>query len=299
MKILIFGAGAIGSLFGARLSRYNNVTLLSRKKHAESINKNGLKISGKTEGVYHLKAIYNLRDFGDDPDLIILTVKAYDTENAVKEIVEKFGKHINLLSLQNGLDNLDKIKKYVDPEEILMGVTTEASIFVKPGEIIHTGIGKTVIGSIAENPMLNQIYKKFKEAGFETILSNDIMEEIWKKGIVNACINPLTATLEVKNGYLKNDVLFEIIKDVCKESLDVARANGIDLDFDEMLREVSQVIDSTSENISSMLQSIIRGRKTEIDSINGYISDLGKRFGIETRLNELLTKLVKIREEFR
>ena len=299
MRILVFGAGAIGSLFGAKLSKYNDVTLLGREEHIQKIRERGLIIRGKTRAIFYLNAISRLEDYKTEPDIVIITVKSYDTDTALKNIVDYLGKGIYVMSLQNGLDNMEKMKKFFDKEKIIVGLTTEASLFLKPGEIEHTGKGKTTIGSPKNTRFLEQLHQEFVKAGFETRISNNIERDVWRKAIVNACINPLTAIFGIKNGVLKNKVLSEIVRDICRESIEVARGVGIEIDYEDMLGEIWEVIDLTSENLSSMLQSIIKGRKTEIDSINGYIYNLGKKVGVEAKINKLLTELVKIREEFK
>lgn len=298
MRILVFGAGAIGSLFSAKLSLYNDVTLLSRKEHAESIKKNGLILRGKTEGVYHVDAIHTLDHYTGKPDIIIITVKSYDTREAIQEVVNKFGREIRVMSLQNGLDNLEKIEEFIRRDRIFLGLTTEGCIFLKPGEVLHAGTGKTIVGSPEKNEFVHDVMHEFRRAGFDTEISQDIIRDMWKKAIVNACINPLTAIFEIKNGELKREILFDIVKDICMESVDVARASGLDIGFEEMIEGVRNVIESTSENLSSMLQSIRRKKKTEIDSINGYICKVGKKYGKDVKMNSLLTDLVKIREVF-
>ena len=298
MRILVFGAGAIGSLFGAKLSLYNDVTLLSRKEHVESIRKNGLILKGKTEGIYRVDAVYALDHYTGKPDVIIITVKSYDTRKAIQEVVNRFGREIRVMSLQNGLDNLEKMEEFISRERIFLGLTTEGCIFLKPGEVLHAGRGKTVVGSLEKNEFVHDIVHEFRRAGFDTDVSRDIIRDMWKKAVVNACINPLTAIFEIKNGELKKEILFDIVKEICMESVDVARAHGIYIEFEEMIEEVRNVIESTSENLSSMLQSIRRKKKTEIDSINGYICKVGKKYGKDVKMNSLLTDLVKIREVF-
>jgi 2-dehydropantoate 2-reductase len=135
MNILIFGAGAIGSLIGANLSKNNNVILIGRKSHISSIKKNKLIIKGKT----NLKVKINAKETVDDlkfkPDILILTVKSYDTEHAILQVKNIISENTIVLSLQNGLDNIDKIRKYISFEKIIVGVTTHGAFFSKPGII--------------------------------------------------------------------------------------------------------------------------------------------------------------------
>lgn len=294
MNIIIFGAGAIGSLFGGILAKNNNVVLIGRKNHVEQIRKKGLRIKGKTNLNVKVLAFEKVEDILFSPDLIIISVKSYDTENAVNEIKKIISKNTFVLSLQNGLDNIEKIEKIVDKKKLFVCITTHGSVFSKPGVIIHTGIGKTKIGSIEKNSSIEQkIVDLFNKSGIKTNVSNNIMYNIWAKGIVNSSINPLTCFFKCKNGYiLKNPILEKLMEQVCYESVGVANACGFNLIYEDTLNLTKEVISDTSENFSSMLQSIQKGSKTEIDSINGFIVKAGKQFGIDVTLNEVIVYVI-------
>ena len=293
MNIVVFGAGAIGSFFGGVLSQKNNVALVGRKKHVNAICENYLFIKGKTNLKANIKAVENAKDIDFTPDLLILTVKSYDTEKAIKEASKIIVKDTIIMSLQNGIDNIDKIKKHVDSGNIVVGITTNGCVFSEPGIIQHTGIGKTVLGNI-EGSQAERLVELFNASEIKTKLSNDILSEIWIKGIVNSSINPLTGFLNCKNGYLlENPLLENMVEQICTESTNAANANGLNLDIEDMIGETKEVIRDTSENYSSMLQSIKNKKKTEIDSINGKIIEIGKEKEIEVRLNELLVFLVR------
>ncbi|HEC94578.1 MAG TPA: 2-dehydropantoate 2-reductase [Thermoplasmatales archaeon] len=300
MKIVVVGAGAIGSLFGGLLTKNNEVVLLGRKTHVEQIKKHGLRITGKTDTVVHPEAVSNVDEVNEKPDLLMITVKSYDTKEAAEDARQVIGEETVVLSLQNGLDNISKIASVLGKDRVVAGTTTEASLFLEPGKIEHTGKGVTVIGeldgSITER--VKHIIKSFNDVGFNTIVTNDIMKELWKKAIINACINPLTAIFDVKNGQiLKHEMLHEIMKKVCHEGVKVAKSIGIKIEEDEMVEKTVTVIKDTAENYSSMVQSLRKKRRTEIDSINGYLVKMGRKHGVNTPVNELLIKMVKIREE--
>ncbi|MCJ7571635.1 MAG: 2-dehydropantoate 2-reductase [Candidatus Thermoplasmatota archaeon] len=294
MNIVIFGAGAIGSLFGGILAKNANVVLIGRKNHVEQIKKKGLRIKGKTNAVVDISAFECVEDVLFSPDLVIISVKSYDTENAVNEIKKILGKNTYVMSLQNGLDNIEKIKKVVDKKRLFVCITTHGSVFSKPGVIIHTGIGKTKIGSIEKNIFVeHKFVDLFNKSGIKTNVSNDIMYDIWAKGVVNSSINPLTCFFKCKNGYiLKNPILEKLMEQVCYESVSGAKACGFNLVYEDALDLTKEVIYDTSDNFSSMLQSIQNGCKTEIDSINGYIAKTGKKFGVDVSLNEILVYIV-------
>ena len=293
MNIIVFGAGAIGSFIGGMLSKQNNVILIGREKHVNAINRNGLKIKGKTNLTIKIQAETNIKNIHVEPDLLILTVKSYDTEKAIKQAKSIIKKNTIVLSIQNGMDNIDKIIKNIYSENIIAGVTTHGCIFLQPGIIKHSGIGKTILGDI-KGRSSKKIVEVFNKSGIKTKTSKDIIREIWVKAIVNSSINPLTAFFNCKNGYLlRNPILENIVEKICYESTNVANTLDLDLDYDDMILETKKVIKDTSENFSSMLQSIKMGKKTEIKSINGKIVEIGKKKKIDVYLNELLVFLVK------
>ena len=291
MNIVVLGAGAIGSLFGALLSKKNDVLLIGRKQHIRAINKNGLKLIGKTNITVKISATDSIEKVKSSPDLLILTVKACDTETAIKEAKSVINSSTLVLSLQNGLGNIDIIKKAVNSKQVIAGITTHGAVFSKPSVISHTGKGTTIVGELhgEKSERAITIATLFNEAGIEATVSNDIIKEIWTKAVVNSSINPLTTLFQCKNGYLlKNPLLKNIVKKVCNESTTVANSEGFHLQDDDMLQKTEKVIRDTFENYSSMLQSIQKGKKTEIESITGKLVDFGKQHNIKTTMNELL-----------
>ncbi len=291
MKIVVLGAGAIGSLFGGLLSKKNDVTLVSRKTHVQTIKKNGLKITGKTKLKVNIVALDSISKIGFSPDLLILTVKSYDTEAAIKEAKSIIANKTVVLFLQNGLDNIEKICKTVDERNVVAGITTHGVFFSKPGVVKHTGIGETILGELngKKTERIKQISDIFRSSGIETKISTDIFREIWIKAVVNSSINPLTTFFQCKNGYLlKNPILERIVEKICEESTRIANSAGIYISYDDTIKKTKEVVRITSENYSSMLQSIKKDGRTEIESINGKLVGLGKKNNVETLLNEAL-----------
>jgi 2-dehydropantoate 2-reductase len=296
MNIIIFGAGAIGSYFGSMLSKNNNVLLIGRKPHIKAIKKNGLKIEDKTNQKIKIEAETSIDDVNYSPDLVILTVKSYDTESAIKQVKKIIKKDTILLSLQNGLDNIEKIKKYISIGKIIAGITTHGVIFNKPGFINHTGYGETILGELngKKTKKITDIVSIFNKADIPTSLSNDIFKEIWIKGIINSSINPLTTFFNCKNGYLlKNPILEKLVEKVCIESTNIAILHGIDVEKSDMIKKTKDVIRKTSDNYSSMLQSFNKGKKTEIMSINGKLVDFGKKYKKDVTINTVLINSVE------
>ena len=209
MNIVVFGAGAIGSLFGGMLSKDNNVVLISRKYHVDAIKKKGLLIKGETNFKFNIPAENSVDNLDFDVDLLILTVKSYDTKKAIYQSKKIINPNTVVLSLQNGLDNIDKIKPSVNKNNIICGVTTNGVIFSRPGIIIHTGIGKTLIGEIDKkySKRIQKISNLFNDAGLKTDISRDIFYDIWIKAIINSSINPLTAFFGCRNGFLLKNLI--------------------------------------------------------------------------------------------
>lgn len=290
MKIVIFGAGALGSLIGGLLSVNNDVLFVGREKHIKAIEKEGLKIKGITEGVFHPKTRYD----GSKYDLAILTTKAYDTRTATRQIMKKFGK-TPILSLQNGLKNEEIIAEIVGKENTIGGITSHGVTFSKDGEIFHAGKGETVIGELdgKMSKRIKEICRIFNEAGIETRISRNIIKEIWKKTIINCAINTITSILKCKNGeILKNKYASSLLEKICIECIEVAKAEKIEIK-ENIIGKVKEVASKTADNYSSMLQDIMRGKRTEIEEINGEIIKIAKKNKINACVNETLYLLIK------
>lgn len=296
MNIIIFGAGAIGSLLGGLLSKNNNVLLIGRENHVSTIKKSGLIIEGKTHINVKINAETHIDDVKFFPDLLILTVKSYDTEPSILQVKKIINRNTTVLSLQNGLDNIDKINKYLPPKQVIAGVTTHGAFFSKPGIIKHTGLGSTVLGELSRNKTerIEGIVFLFNHAGIRTTVSQNIVREIWIKAIINSSINPLTTIFRCKNGYLlKNPIFEKLLEKICKESTSIANADGLNLTYENMIKKTKNIIKNTAENYSSMLQSFKKGQRTEIDAINGRLAVVGKKHNVDTSLNDMLIYSVK------
>ncbi|MEE9173377.1 MAG: 2-dehydropantoate 2-reductase [Thermoplasmata archaeon] len=295
VRVLVFGAGAMGSLVGGLLSRKHETVLVGRKSHVAAIRQHGLRITGKTNLVVRPEAVEVLpRE--PDPDLVIVAVKAYDTANAARALKSLVGTAL-FLSLQNGLGNEETLA--ATGARVLGGVTNQGITFVGPGEVHHAGTGDTYIGPFegAEREDAVRVVEAFNESGLSSHLVGDIRTELWLKAIVNACINPLTALLRAPNGYvLGTSATEQIVRDVIQEGVQVAARYGVDLVADDVFERVASVVQATAENRSSMLQDLERGRRTEIDAINGAIARLGRKRGQPVPTNALLAGLIAAAE---
>jgi len=301
MRIMILGAGSIGSLFGAFLAKCGNDVVLIRRssvKHHED-KPVRLTVTGKTSFTVDVPILTSPCSIPYTPDLVLLTVKSYDTDNAAKMLKNIMDDDSIVLSLQNGLGNLEKISRVIKKGGILGGVTTYGAYLSDPLVVEHTGIGETIIGAyqVDDDKKVRIVAELFNNAGIKTRVTRDLNKELWVKAIVNSSINPLSAFFECRNGYLyENPILRRMVELVCKESTMIARANGVKVSCPVMLKKTFRVISDTKVNISSMLQSLSKGKKTEIDAINGVLVDTGRRLGCDVSLNNLLLSLIHIME---
>lgn len=308
MKILVIGAGALGSLVAGILSAENDVTIIGRPEQVWMLNKKGLRIEGLTQGEYRIKAFtYVPKD--ETYDLIIICVKAYNTEMTLTPLSPLLEKGTRILSLQNGLDNEERILDYLKerniPSEVIGGITCHGVTYKGPGLVKHAGTGDSMIGhfgwgsdELHVEDIVPEIADAFKRAGMDMDITTCIDREIWAKAIINSAINPLTAIVGASNGILvENDDMKNMAMDLISEGVRVANAHEVDLTDQEMFWRTFDVAERTSSNVSSMFQDIKLKRRTEVDSINGALAEKGRKAGISTPLNSTMVRLIKGLEE--
>lgn len=282
----------MGTYLAGVLSKDNSVILLGK----EDIVLKEITIEGSTD--IRTDVVYTTSASRiEDAQCIILCTKSYDTRSAVKQIGAHISKDAYVVSLQNGLKNEAVISEYVDTDKVVGGVTSHGFTFKEKGRVLHTGMGDTIIGKYpsGEDKRVDDIADIFTEAGIPTGVTNNVYGHIWKKVIINAGINPITALTGIKNGdILENTDLKWLMQKVCSEAAHVA-STQVELPVADPVKAAEEVAKNTSENLSSMLQDIMNERQTEIDCINGAIIDIGKNAGIDTPFNRILWSLVKAR----
>lgn len=298
MKIAVIGSGAMGSLYGGFLSNAGNEVYLLDvwQEHVDCINNNGLIISEQDRDIKaYPKATAKASEIGE-ADLAMVFVKSTATSEALRHNKAVIGKKTMVLSLQNGYGNIEEIEKIVDRNCIIAGTTAHGATMLGPGHIKHAGHGITHIGAVSGeiSEKVNEAAEALRRAGFDTDVSHDVMRIIWNKLIVNVGINALTAILDVKNGELGLWPETKLLMgEAISEAVEVANALGMAFEKNSAIEQVMQVAEKTSENISSMLQDVQKGRRTEIDYINGAVVREGIKVKINTPVNSVLTNLVK------
>ncbi|MFC1712202.1 ketopantoate reductase family protein [Candidatus Poribacteria bacterium] len=300
MKIIIVGPGAMGCLFAGLLveAGQKDVWLLDKhEKRAREITKNGLKIEGigGSRSVSGIRCTANPQETGI-ADLILIFVKSYDTAEASHSILPVIGINTTILTLQNGLTNINTISDILGADRVIAGITAHGATMLGTGHIRHAGVGETTIGELesGQSDRTKRIADVLSSAGFQTVISDNIHNSIWAKLIINAAINPLTAITKLKNGaLLEYNEVRKLLGMTAEEAARIALARQIALPYDSTTSAVEAVCKATSANVSSMLQDVLRHKRTEIDAINGAIVNEAKKAGIEAPINETLTYLVK------
>lgn len=304
MKIVIIGAGAMGSVYGGLLAEADNEVYFLDifKDHVDNINKDGLYIEGSSGDRYikNIRATTKPEEVGI-VDLAIVFVKSTITDIAVEQNKAVVGKNTIVLTLQNGLGNVEKISTIIPRSQIIAGTTSHGASLLGAGRIKHAGHGETVIGELngTITNRIEEVAKVFRDAKLDPVLvSDNVVGLIWDKLLVNLGINPLTAITGLKNGEILDYPETEwIAVEAVKEGTKVAEMMGIKLGNPNPIGHFKEVSRATGANISSMLADVTNKRKTEINNINGAIVRYASKFNIETPINMVLTNLVQLKEK--
>lgn len=298
MKIVIVGPGAMGCLFAGFLSKSKQeIWLLDKnEERAQILNQQGIIIEGISgDWKASVLATADTKEI-NEVDLMIICVKSYDTKEAIIKTKSLIGDNTKVLTLQNGIGNIEIIGEVAGSDKVIGGVTNMGATLIDVGHIRHAGRGETVIGRIdGKIPVeLRSMREVFNKVGIETRISRDIKGLLWSKLIINVGINALTAITHLNNGRL---IEFEgtrrILREAVLEAVRIAKRKRIKLIYDDPLAKVEAVCEATATNVSSMLQDILKKKRTEIDFINGVIVRLGQELGIPVPVNSLLVDLVK------
>jgi len=291
MRFVVLGAGAIGTLYGAKLATAYDVTLVGRRDHVDRIRADGVHITGLEETTYRVDAVTELPRIEDDT-VIVLTTKVTGTRAAIEPVAPSLRADTTILCLQNGLHSERLVTAVVgDRCLVVRGITHFGATFVSPGRVALKAIGHTVI---APSERSDAIAAALSATGLDGRVSNAIDEEIWRKLIFNCVVNPLTAVGRIDVGSVADERLDPVKQLIIDECLDVARREGVRFG-DDFLAVINETF-RPSRNLSSMHQDLLRGRPTEIDYLNGAVVALGREHGIECPVNASLVAIVKALE---
>jgi 2-dehydropantoate 2-reductase len=302
MNVLIVGAGALGSLIGARLSKTRaSVSLFStNREHMEAIRQGGLDIEELDGTVrnYTLTTCFEADKLPRNPDLVLVLVKTYSTQMALSLVHGLCSTSTVFLTLQNGIGNWERIAEITGKEAVLAGSTAQGSTMLGPGLIRHGGNGPTYIGEPggSASERVRRLVELFREAELVAEPSDEVERLIWEKLVINVGINAITGLTGIRNGFIAE---MQEATDLClsavEEAIIVAGSKGFPIGAD-MIHRVIAVARATARNRSSMGQDVDKKKRTEIDAINGAVVRFGKEEGIPTPVNLTLTLLMKVLE---
>ena len=305
MRITIFGVGAMGSLFAARLSHLVDITMLGHwPAQIKRLNQQGISLihPDGLQSQHPVKATNDPTQIAT-ADLALILVKTPKTAEAAQSAAEILAPTGLAITLQNGLGNLETIADIIGPAQAAQGTTSEGAAILEPGVVRHAGAGQTYLAhSIPDQKdiapkrlaQLEQAVSLFNQAGFNTQLVENADSLIWGKLAVNAGINPLTALLQVPNGFLaQNKDADWIMSQAANEVAGVAQALKIILPFPDAAVQAREVVQATAPNHSSMAQDVARGAPTEIEAICGVVVRYGQQIGTATPVNQTLLELVQ------
>jgi 2-dehydropantoate 2-reductase len=276
MEVLVYGAGALGSLVGGLLAREHDVTLVGSDPHMRTIREDGLRIDGAVDARVTPRALTEGRHRA--ADLALVTTKAYDTDAAARALAT--GEYDAVCSLQNGLTE-ERLVAALDAT-VLAGTATYGARFAEPGRVTCTGVGEVVVGALSggPSPAAARVGAAFEAAGIEAVAAEDMPVRRFEKLAVNAGINGPSALARTENGPTLDGPAGEVAREAARETAATARAVGVDLADDRAVAAVERVADDTAANRSSMCEDVANGRRTEVDAVYGAIADRAERHAV-------------------
>lgn len=302
IRVAVVGAGAVGCYYGGMLARAgHDVTLIGRPLHVDAIREAGLRFEGlRFNGQIPVHA-------STDPGavrgarLVLICVKSTDTETAAAQIAPSLDRDSIVASLQNGVDNAERIQALVS-QPVIAAVVYVATEMAGPGHLRHHGRGDLVIGTLggmaspARAEALASVRQWFEQADVPVVVSDHVERELWTKLVVNCAYNAISAIAQVPYGtMIASAAVRAVMRDVVGEAHAVAAACGVQLAPD-LLAGVYRIAEAMPAQLSSTAQDLARTRPTEIDHLNGYLVRQGEARGVPVPVNRVLHSLVKLIE---
>lgn len=301
MKIAMMGSGGVGGFFGGRLAKAGyDVSFIARGAHLEAMRRDGLTIENEPQGDIHVP---NVRA-SDDPaeigpvDLVILSVKLWDTESAARAIKPMVGPATAVLSLQNGVIK-DEILRREFPESAVMGgVGYVATHIARPGVIHQTGtMQRIVVGEYdgQQSPRARYLHEALVKAGVSAELSRDVRRAIWEKYVFLVALSGTTATMRRSLGPIRENARTRaFLLELMRETVRVGRAHGVALDEDFADNRLQFADGLPADMTSSMHHDLERGNPLEVEWLSGGVVRLGREAGIATPANSAVCDILAL-----
>ncbi|MDX3905538.1 MAG: 2-dehydropantoate 2-reductase [Pigmentiphaga sp.] len=293
MNIAVMGAGAVGSYYGGMLAKAGHeVVLIGRPAHVAAVREHGLLLDMQSfNGRVPVNASEEAEAV-DKADLVLFCVKSTDTEEAGRQIAPYLRPDAVVLSLQNGVDNAERLQALL-PVPVIPAVVYVAVEMAGAGHVRHHGRGELVLGPSTRS---GAVTAALRAAGIPAEVSDNAIGELWAKLILNCAYNALSAIAQVPYGRLvAGPGVLDVMRDIVQECHLVADRLGVRVPGDtwEAVQRISRTMPT---QFSSTAQDLARGKPSEIDHLNGYIVRAGERLGLATPVNRALHSLVRLLE---
>jgi 2-dehydropantoate 2-reductase len=297
MRLAVVGAGAMGGSLAAHASRAGHeVTIVDVSPAVlKQVNHAGVSVEAP-EGRFtaHVAAT-------DDPtkvgvvDVVVVFVKAEHTDAAARSLQSLIGAQTAIVTLQNGWGNADRIAGHVPSEQLVVGVTYNSCTSTGPGTVVHSGRGVTMLGAYrgGNQRFAERAAELLSGSGWQAEVSGNVRTEIWKKLVLNAATLPTAALSRLNAGDLgEPGELRDLVDGLAAETVMVARAQDLDIDLAERVQAIHATLDRAGSGKASMLQDVLAGRKTEVETVNGAVVTAGTEHSIPVPLNRAMVALV-------
>jgi 2-dehydropantoate 2-reductase len=293
MRIAVMGAGAVGCYYGGMLARAGHaVTLIGRSQHVEAVRRDGLFIDTQSFQAHFPVDASTDAAAVRGAKLVLFCVKSTDTESAAEAIAPHLEPDALVLGLQNGVDNAERLQAVLR-QEVCPAVVYVAAEMAGPGHVKHHGRGELVIAPTATG---DELVGMFAAAGVPMQISDNVAGALWAKLILNCAYNALSAITQMPYGRLvQGEGIEAVMRDAVQECLAVAREAGVTVAGD-VWEAVQGIARTMPTQFSSTAQDLARGKRSEIDHLNGYIVRKGEALGVATPVNRVLHALVKLLE---
>ncbi|MGD9711664.1 MAG: 2-dehydropantoate 2-reductase [Thermomicrobiales bacterium] len=300
MRVAVVGSGGLGGYFGGVLARSGvDVTFLTRGASLEALRTRGLQVRSVLSGNFALpvKAVDDPGTLGT-PDIILLTMKAYDLEAAAQSIAPAVGGSTTLITMQNGIDHVDRLARHIPRERIVPGVVYISSTVVEPGVIDQVGgPGTIIIGEDRGNvsARVEEIQRFLTNAGLSVHVSDQIWELLWTKFMTICAMSGVTALTRLTLREIFDiDESRTLYLEVMEEVAEVARASGVDLPSSAAAATLQSLMNMPSLPLrGSMAYDLLAGRRLELDVLNGTVVRYGERLGVPTPMNRAISLALK------
>ncbi len=298
MKFAVMGAGAVGCYFGGLLARAgHDVALIARPVHVEAIEQCGLRLETQTFDERIRLQASTQPEAVQGAECVLFCVKSTDTESAGRAMAPYLAAGATVLSMQNGVDNAERLQAALQRPDVktVPAVVYVATAMAGPGHVRHFGRGELVMAPCASSEPVTQA---FAVAGIPVEISHNVAGVLWAKLVLNCVYNPLSAITGLPYGEIANAQGLDVprvMRDIVQECLAVAHACGVELPAGTA-ETVLPLAAAMPDQMSSTAQDLARGRRSEINYLNGYVVQRGEALGIATPANRLLHTLVRLLE---